>query len=103
MGGDVLNADSTVILIKLEDFDLHEMKGNLQLATRINNTYINLFQAAVSDLSLNVNEIESTTMCAAEYTEDKVDPHLLEFTVDIIDDGILVLSFDEPIDTTLHC
>ena len=98
-GGEVLNAeDSTVISILLNDFDLNNIKRDLELATRRNNTCLLVHSALIEDLSTLENMNVATSLCATDYGDDRVSPQLIDFEVDLIDDGLLTLLFDEPID-----
>ena len=98
-GGVVQNMeDSTIITILLSDFDLNNIKRDLDLATRRNNTCIAVESAVIHDLSTLSNTNDPTSLCASEYGEDLVSPQLVDFTVDLIDEGLLTLIFDEPID-----
>jgi hypothetical protein len=97
--GEVLNTeDSTVLSILLDDFDLHNIKRNLELATRRNNTCLYVGPTLIQDLSTQTNTNDATSLCASDYGEDRVSPRLIDFEVDLIDDGLLTLHFDEPID-----
>ena len=98
MGGDVSNEDSTVISISLTDVDLHNIKRNLDLATRLNNTCIRVLAMALSDLSIpTANTFRETTQCAAAFMADLVQPRLNSFVANI-NTGMLILNFDEPVD-----
>ena len=97
-GGDVSTEDSTVISISLTDVDLHNIKRNLDLATRLNNTCIRVLAMALSDLSIPMpNTFPETTQCAATFTADLVQPRLNSFAVNV-NSGMLILNFDEPVD-----
>ena len=97
-GGEVLNTeDSTVISILLDDYDLHSIKRDLDLATQLNNTCLEIDTAAIHDLSVLMNTNDITSLCATEYGEDRVSPQLTDFEVNLFSDGLLTLVFDEPV------
>ena len=97
-GGDVSAEDSTIISISLTDVDLHNIKRNLELATRLNNTCITVLAMALSDLSFpTANRFLESTRCAAVFIPDLVEPRLNSFVVNL-NAGILILNFDEPVD-----
>ena len=97
-GGDVSSDDSTVVSITLTDVDLHNIKRNLDLATRLNNTCITVLGMALSDLSFpTANRFREATQCATVFIPDLVEPRLNSFVVNL-NSGILILNFDEPVD-----
>ena len=88
---------STVIEIALSDEDLHNIKRNLELATITNNTCLTMFAMGVFDLSADPTGNLETSLCATSFTPDFVDPQLTSFAVNL-NNEILILNFDEPID-----
>ena len=95
--GEILNEeDSTIVSIKLTDTDLHEIKRRLDLATDENNTCITIDDSSVSDLAQSPNTVLETTLCNVSLTEDRVQPNLINFLINI-NTSTLILNFDEPI------
>ena len=88
--------DSTVIDIKLSDYDLHRIKWESDLATELNNTCISISAAALFDLAQPAQPIKVTVQCAKEFIPDSVPPQLDTFTV-YLNQSQLILNFDEPV------
>ena len=96
-GGTILSDDSTVINIRVSDYDLHRIKWEDSLATDLNNTCIFIRFAALYDLSRPSLAVENTQQCAKEITPDAVPPQLSSFAV-FLNQSQLILNFDEPVD-----
>ena len=73
------------------------IKLRTDLATEKNNTYLQIQNGGVSDLSLeDTNQIDFTDMEADDFFPDLTPPMLVSFVVDLTDEELL-LGFDEPV------
>lgn len=96
----VTEIDDPVVTILLTDSDLHEIKLRRELASNPNNTFITLRNGTVFDNALQPNP--SQPLLAQEvsvYGFDTVSPRLLAFVANV-NDGTLILNFDEPVDVS---
>ena len=88
--------DNTSVVVYLEQRDLDQIKLNTYLATDENNTFLNLSDSLVRDMSgsLFIESVHSGRLI-----EDQVAPELLEFTFDL-DRGVITLNFTEAVNTS---
>ena len=98
-GGSVLPlVDHTNITLRLDKDDLNEIKRDENLTTSINNSFISFDEYLLVDM--NNNMITSMDMPnftqAFDFVEDKVDPELEFFHLDLTQ-GILYLTFSETV------
>ena len=93
----VLSSDSTVIDIKMSDYDLHMIKWEEDLATDLNNTCISISFGALYDLSQPSQAIENTLQCAKNFTPDAVPPQIDTFAV-FLNQSQLIINFNEPVE-----
>ncbi|XP_065888524.1 uncharacterized protein [Dysidea avara] len=91
--------DDTVLQVKLNTVDLNTIKLNRDLCTDETNCYISLPQDTLQDMNENyIQEIPIyNASITANYTEDMTFPELDSFKLDM-DEGVLTLTFTEPID-----
>ena len=100
-GGIASPADTTFIDISLTPDDLNNLKLYPTFATSIPNTYISFTATTIRDMAGNMvtpvpaNNAER----AINFFEDTVSPVLTSFDLDL-EDHLLVLTFDETIDTS---
>ena len=99
-GGSTTSTTNTIMDINLTVNDLNAIKVNPELATNINDTFIALGEGCVEDCAGNLAlSIPSTSaLHISSYITDITSPELLSFDLDL-DEGTLVLYFDEPVDT----
>ena len=90
-----------VVTIQLGRLDLNEIKKNINLATSTADTYLALESTAVSDMKLNPVEAVSTAnpRPVTDYIEDKVNPELEAFDLDM-DAPTMTLYFSETVNPT---
>ena len=95
------NGDMTVYVYIPQGADLNTLKS-LSLATNSSDTYITMTSAAVTDNSVNENQIEAILLGNPQgvrnYTRDNTPPELTRFVVDL-DENSLIFMFDEPVNT----
>ena len=93
--------NSTILSLLLALDDLHDLKLETELATSPDNTYLQLLPQTVHDMALVPNYVQPsiTPVAPEDYEEDRVNPNLLSFTVDM-DLGQLTLNFDEPVNVS---
>ena len=93
--------NSTVLSFLLAVDDLDTIKLDTELATSPDNTHLRLLPFALQDMAFAPNFIQPsvTAVLEEDYEEDRVDPALLNFAVDM-NLGLLVLNFDEPVDAS---
>ena len=100
-GGISSPADTTYIDLTLTAADLNILKLFRTLATRMENTYLYFTETAVRDMAGNlVVPIQSNNAeQAAAFFPDMVPPMLFSFDLNL-QDHLLVLTFDETVDTS---
>ena len=89
---------SNVITFALSPGDFNRLKGTDNLAVAINNTFLDLQRGAFTDMNGNGNAPVSREPVTG-FTKDEGDPNLLSYSIDM-DEGILILTFDETVNTT---
>ncbi|KAL5489585.1 hypothetical protein EMCRGX_G018695 [Ephydatia muelleri] len=89
---------SDVVVFNLSHQDLNNIKGINNLATAINNTFLDLRSQAVLDMNRNPN-VDAFNVPASGFVKDNENPILDAYSVDM-NAGKLVLSFDETVDIT---
>ena len=95
---DLSSENSTVVSFKLDYDDLNDIKLQIMLATRQNNTWLRLRSGAILDMAYDANAINSTVQNVNVFYPDKVNPNLESFFVNL-NEGIIVINFDEPVDS----
>ena len=98
----IMPADDIVVVIRLNNSDLNEIKKEEDLATDNNNTYIAVDMFLIQDMNQNYNvpQFPQNPLQVTNYTEDLVRPHLLEFQLDMDGEGLLQLSFSETVNVS---
>ena len=103
-GGEIIaeQNDTTFPLI-LTTFDLNEIKKLENLATSLENTYLEFDAALLTDMNNNfIEPIVNESRQTAFFTPDFVSPELLSYHLDM-NTGMLHLSFSETVQVaTLH-
>ena len=92
---------SSVVEIRLTVNDLNAIKINSELAKDPNSTYISVGAGFVEDCAgISASSISSVSALQVTlYSEDVTPPELISFNLDL-DDGTLILYFDEPVDVS---
>lgn len=100
-GSMTTSADGTQIIITVGRDDLNDIKRNRYLATTENNTYLFLEDFVIEDMNgnLNIPIYNPFGRPVSEFGEDKAQPFLLSFELDL-NLGWLILTFDETVETT---
>ena len=97
-GGEIIaeQNDTTFVLI-LTTFDLNEIKKLENLATSLDNTYLEFTAGLLTDMNNNyVEPIVNESRQTALFTPDLVSPELLSYHLDM-NEGLLHLSFSETV------
>ena len=89
---------NSVVVFTLTETDHNGLKAVDGVATSLNNTYLNLFAGAILDMNGNANS-PSLNRRASGFTKDTGDPVLETFDIDM-DEGLLILSFDETVNVS---
>eukprot|EP00729_Bicosta_minor_P014073 gene14074-34822_t len=92
--------DSTVVTVTIPTVELDAIKKKMELASRVDNTYISMLASTIQDMSQNqVGEIfNSNAQLANEYMEDTTDPNLMAYSFNVHgSSGVLTLTFDETV------
>ena len=93
----VLMDDSTILTISLSRQDLNKIKLDTTLAISQNTTELVIASGAVEDMSrVSPNTNNEQTLGADAYYQDFVPPELETFLFDL-DEGLIVLNFNEAI------
>ena len=100
-GGSMRSLDGPTVQVILTTPDLNAIKRLFALATDVNNTYISITAAALTDMSaLPVVPISiSDAKQVRRFTPDQVDPRLVAFSLDLDGSGKLILTFDETVNS----
>ena len=99
-GGNVSDADSTVVSVTLLDVDLNDLKRRPQLTTRVNDTFLFFPRTALTDMNSNmVQAVLTAGKQADNHTPDTTRPRLVSFTLNLTTE-ILELTYDEVIMAT---
>ena len=90
--------DHTNITLRLDTEDLNEIKRDENLTTSINNTFISFDELLLVDMNNNmITPIDMPNFTQAfDFIEDKVDPELEFFHLDLTQ-GVLYLTFSETV------
>ena len=90
--------NSSELIIFLSALDANAIKEQYTLAIDNTTTYLRLQANSIQDMNENyIEEIPDGNATAVdEFTPDFIDPLLLQFDLDM-DEGILLLTFDEPV------
>ena len=89
---------SDEISLIISTYDHNQLKALDGVATTNNNTFLNLFHGAILDM--NGNPVQTTlSIEVSEFTKDDSPPSLMAFDIDM-DNGFLVLSFDETVNVS---
>ena len=91
--------NSTVVEFRLDYDDLNDIKLETKLATNEINTWLRLLIHAIDDMAYDANPINLTLQKVNKFSEDEIEPNLKSFFVNL-DEGIIVLNFDEPINSS---
>ena len=97
-GNRVTTANSTRIELKLDDRDILGIKGDPNLATSKNNTWLYLENGAIFDLAQTPNSAVSVVVQASLFVADQTSPKLTTFAVNL-NLGRVHLNFIEPVKT----
>jgi hypothetical protein len=100
-GWEVLTQTNEFIISVFTNFNqnLNAIKDLLNLATADSNTYLRLFQGAVTDMNMNVNLNMSSALRTSAFKEDLVRPYLLAWALNM-NTLQMIFTFDETIDHT---
>ena len=98
-GGNISNINDTFVVVALEDDDLNKVKQDQRLCSNINNCWLSVLANAVEDTNGNGLQpvLSSLALDALMFVDDTTSPMLIQFDLDL-DNGILLLSFNEPVD-----
>ena len=101
VGGRVLTADDTVVMIQLDASDLNFIKSKPNLATSSENTYLRLDSSAIRDMADNmvVDIINGRALSVKKFTADDHNPILIGFDLDL-NVGTLKLTFNETVNVS---
>lgn len=96
-GGSILSPNRAFVDIKLNQNDLNYIKARRNFSTNLNNTLISFPSSMVKDTT--GNDITLTTGTEVnEFYSDLIPPVLLEYTLDLTSES-LILTFSEVVDT----
>ena len=96
-GGSILSPNGAFVDIKLNQNDLNYIKARRNFSTNLNNTLISFPSSMIQDTT--GNQITSTTGTEVnEFYSDLIPPMLLEYTLDLTSER-LILTFSEVVDT----
>ena len=101
VNGSAAYVDNTLrkeIEITLSQDSVFSLKMNPDLATGISDTHVLLARGAIQDQGGN-EVLPSATFRADDYERDRVGPTVLGFVLDV-DEGTLLLSFNDIVDTS---
>ena len=101
-GGEVITNDSTVVMIRLNNDDLNEIKIRSSVATFENITHISVTNRFIQDMNENfISPISSMNPIPVSiFMEDIVSPELDSFNLDMDGSGLLTLSFSESVNVS---
>ena len=105
-GGTTVSSDDPVIIVQLDPYDLNVLKGSV-FAKDSNSTFLAIESTTITDNAFTPNDIipisTESAIPTSNYTADTTSPVLLEYTLDM-DSDILILTFNEPINhTSVDC
>ena len=99
-GGMSNSEDGPIITIELLTTDVNIIKGSV-FAKDINDTYLAIGSETIADTAFHPNQVVSIStykaIMASSYTKDITPPFLEDFTLNLNED-VLTLTFNEPID-----
>lgn len=98
-GGDAINIDPITLQVVLTTTDVNAIKGQYNLATTQDTTFVTLDSDAVTDAqgNGNVGVAPSAAMQVATYAPDTTGPRVLGAEIDM-NAGVVTLTFDETVD-----
>ena len=100
-GGTLLGGDDPVIMLRLSDHDLNNIKALTSLAVSFDTTFVTVMEALVNDMNSNplnqLNEIDPLKVW--NFTQDRIDPLLVAFELDL-DANTVTLTFDETVNVS---
>ena len=98
-GDYVVNDNSHILYIQLNQSEVNTIKLHEDFGTVPGNTYVTTSDRAVNDVSTNANSLIGSTLNAQHIVPDRTSPILEMFSVDL-NAGLLVLIFNEPVNTS---
>lgn len=98
-GGVILGENTPDVQVVIDFHDLNQLKLDTDLATNINNTYLQMEMGAVADLSLSRNQAFFSELRANNFFPDLTRPQLTQFSVNL-NLETLTLNFDEPVNAS---
>ena len=96
-GATLSTENSTLIVLKLANDDLNEIKILTDLATSFSNTYLQLEPDTITDMSGNLLNTSNQPLQVSYYAQDVTHPTLTSFDLDM-NIGLLTLYFNESVD-----
>ena len=109
-GLSLTSIDGTEFRFRLDSDDLNAIKANTDLATTMNNTFLNFTTDLVSDVSTTPNRfgnpVNSTPVIESllqvrTYIRDAMRPRLVVFSVLDMDEGFMELEFNEAVEISV--
>ena len=98
-GGVTLGENTPDVEVVIDFHDLNQLKLATELATNINNTYLQLEMGTVVDLSLSRNLAFFAELRASDFSSDLTRPQLTQFSINL-NLETLTLNFDEPVNVS---
>ena len=100
-GGSIRSLDSAAVQVRLITPDINNIKRLFTLATDMNNTYLSLTRAALTDMSglLVVPIPVEEALQVRFFDEDILRPRLAAYSLDLDGSGQLILTFDETVNS----
>ena len=97
-GGDISPVYSTILTIKLTEYDLNNIKRIVELATSSSSTYLRLTWKFIRDMTNNsiVAIPENEGLRVTQFTGDTIRPYLVSYTLDLTQ-NFVNLSFSETV------
>ena len=98
-GDYVVNDDSHILYIQLNQSEANDIKLYEEFGTEADNTYVTIQDSAVRDVSTEANPLIGNTLNASHVVPDMTSPRLEMFSVDL-NSRFLILSFNEPVNAS---
>ena len=100
--GALLSNDSTMVLIRVDNRDLNQIKIMTNLSTDVVNTFISITQDLIEDMNNNKVAViyPNSPLAVLNYTEDTRRPSLVNFDLDMDGTGSLTLTFSESVNVS---
>ena len=97
-GGYTDDINKTDVNFYLNDFDVNNIKSDLNLASNFNNSYYSYSSQLLTDMNLNgVHTVSNNYLNRfSNFTQDLTPPRLVSFSINLMLETI-ALTFDEPI------